>query len=300
MTRCVLTWSDVHDLATRLAERHRGHPYTGVYGVPRGGNVVAALVSQALGLPQLNQPVPDCLVVDDLIDSGDTARRYPEHRCDFLLRKPDAPEWPVLEGVPVRAGWVVFPWEYGEEAGPTDAVRRLLQHVGENPDRDGLVKTPDRVVRAYTEMTSGYRVDVAELLAVQFDQDDPPYEGVVLLRDVPFTSLCEHHLLPFTGTASVAYIPRAGGKIVGLSKLARLVDAYAHRLQVQERLTVQVVAALEEHLDPKGAACVIRATHSCMELRGVRKHTGGMVTSEVRGAFKDDPRARSELLQLMA
>jgi GTP cyclohydrolase I len=177
-------------------------------------------------------------------------------------------------------------------------VRTLLEHIGEDPDRDGLRDTPLRVVKALTETTAGYAVDVAELLSVQFDQEDATrYHGIVLVKDVPFASTCEHHLLPFTGTASVAYIPK--GHIVGLSKLARLVDAYAQRLQVQERMTVQIVNALVDNLDPLAAACVVKAEHSCMNLRGVKKHTGGMVTSELRGAFYDDPRAREELMLLL-
>jgi GTP cyclohydrolase I len=176
------------------------------------------------------------------------------------------------------------------------AVRTLLGYVGDDPDRPGLADTPGRVVRALAEMTAGYAEDPALLLRT-FVQD-VPYEGVVALLDVPFASTCEHHLLPFTGTASVAYIPQPGGPLVGISKLARLVECYALRLQVQERMTVQIVTALVQHLDPKGAACIVRAEHSCMNLRGVRKHTGGMVTSELRGAFYEDPRARDELMAL--
>jgi GTP cyclohydrolase I len=175
-------------------------------------------------------------------------------------------------------------------------VRTLLGYVGDDPDRPGLADTPGRVVRALAEMTAGYAEDPALLLRT-FVQD-VPYEGVVALLDVPFASTCEHHLLPFTGTASVAYIPQPGGPLVGISKLARLVECYALRLQVQERMTVQIVTALVQHLDPKGAACIVRAEHSCMNLRGVRKHTGGMVTSELRGAFYEDPRARDELMAL--
>jgi GTP cyclohydrolase I len=179
-----------------------------------------------------------------------------------------------------------------------ESVRFLLKHIGENPDRDGLQRTPQRVVDAWTEMTAGYDVDIYKLLAVQFDQADTPYGGIVLLRAIPFASLCEHHILPFVGTADVAYIP-GNGRIVGLSKLARLVDAYARRLQVQERMTVQIVEALEEHLQPKASACIVRADHTCMTIRGVAKTSGGMVTSELRGAFKDDARARAELMHLL-
>lgn len=180
-----------------------------------------------------------------------------------------------------------------------DAVRTILFYLGEDPDRDGLQRTPARVIEALTEMSCGHHQDVAEMLSVQFAQEETRYGGIVALRRIPFASLCEHHVLPFVGTADVAYIPGDQGRIVGLSKLARLVDAYAHRLQVQERLTVQVVEALEEHLQPKASACIIRADHTCMTIRGVAKTAGGMVTSELRGAFKDNPAARAELLHLL-
>lgn len=182
-----------------------------------------------------------------------------------------------------------------------DAVHQLLLHVGEDPSRPGLADTPRRVAKAWREMTSGYDADVSTILGVQFDQEvEPHYEGIVALRRIPFASLCEHHVLPFTGTIDVAYIPGPSRRIVGLSKLARVVDVYAKRLQVQERLTVQVVEALETHLEPLASACVVRAEHTCMSIRGVNKTAGGMVTSELRGAFRDDPRARMELMELLA
>lgn len=180
------------------------------------------------------------------------------------------------------------------------AISTLLTYIGEDPERDGLQRTPHRVVKALLETTRGYHKNPADVLDVQFQQESDPYEGIVLLREIPFASTCEHHMLPFVGTASVAYIPKPGGKIVGLSKLARLVDIFANRLQVQERLTVQIVSALLEHVDPLGAACIIRAEHTCMGIRGIKKHTGGMVTSELRGLFKDDSKAREELMSLIA
>lgn len=191
---------------------------------------------------------------------------------------------------------------YGEDViAARGAVRTLLEWMGEDPCRPGLLDTPARVVRAWREITAGYAVDVAALLSRQFSQDDEdaPYQGIVAVRDVPFASTCEHHLMPFVGTCSLAYIPEPGGPLVGLSKLARLIDAYALRLQVQERMTAQIVEALVGHLQPRGAACIVTAEHSCMNLRGVKKHTGGMVTSELRGLFFDDVKARDELVQLL-
>jgi GTP cyclohydrolase I len=158
------------------------------------------------------------------------------------------------------------------------AVREILLAVGENPDREGLQNTPGRVARSYAELMIGLRSDPRVHLRTVFHER---YDEVVLLRDIEFHSLCEHHLLPFTGRAHVAYLP--GGKVVGLSKLARLVEGFARRPQVQERLTTQVADALMEELNPIGAACVIEAVHTCMTIRGVRKPGSAMVTSALRG-----------------
>jgi GTP cyclohydrolase I len=174
------------------------------------------------------------------------------------------------------------------------AVREILIAIGEDPEREGLVRTPIRVARAYAELMAGLRTDPRAHLKTVFHER---YQEVVLLRDIEFHSLCEHHLLPFTGKAHVAYIP--DGKVVGLSKLARLVEGYARRPQVQERLTTQIADALMEELNPIGAACVIEAVHTCMTMRGVKKHGSTMVTSELRGIFKDNPASRAEILSLM-
>lgn len=174
------------------------------------------------------------------------------------------------------------------------AVREILLAVGENPDREGLLKTPNRVARAYGELMAGLREDPRLHLKTVFHER---YDEVVLLRDIEFHSLCEHHLLPFTGRAHVAYLP--DGKVVGLSKLARLVEGFARRPQVQERLTTQVADALMEELNPLGAACVIEATHTCMTIRGAKKPGSTMVTSALRGLFKENPSSRAEILTLM-
>jgi GTP cyclohydrolase I len=173
-----------------------------------------------------------------------------------------------------------------------EAIRTLLGELGEDPDRPGLVGTPDRVRRMYAELTEGYRTDPESVLnSATFEVD---YDEMVVVRDIEFYSLCEHHLLPFFGRAHVGYLPR--GRIIGLSKIPRVVDMYAHRLQVQERLTHQVAGFLMERLRPKGAACVIEATHLCTVMRGVRKQEATMVTSSMLGTFRADPRTRSEFL----
>ena len=174
------------------------------------------------------------------------------------------------------------------------AVREILLAVGEDPDREGLLKTPNRVARAYSELMAGLRQDPKAHLKTVFTER---YDEVVLLRDIEFHSLCEHHLLPFTGRAHVAYLP--DGKVVGLSKLARLVEGYARRPQVQERLTTPIADALMQELNPIGAACVIEAVHTCMTIRGAKKHGSIMVTSALRGIFKENPASRAEILALM-
>ena len=175
-----------------------------------------------------------------------------------------------------------------------NAVREILIAIGENPDREGLVKTPSRVAKAYAELIAGLQEDPRRHLQTVFHEN---YDEVVLLRDIEFNSLCEHHLLPFTGVAHIAYLPK--GKVVGLSKLARLVEGFARRPQVQERLTAQIADALMEELQPRGAACVIEAKHTCMTIRGVKKAGSVMVTSALRGVFKSNPSSRAEMLALI-
>ena len=174
------------------------------------------------------------------------------------------------------------------------AVREILIAVGEDPDRDGLKETPERVARAYQEMFTGLETDPAEVLSKTFEID---HDEMVLVRDIEVWSTCEHHLLPFTGVAHVAYIP-SKGRITGLSKLARLVDAFAKRPQVQERLTTQVADALVEHLHPQGVMVVIECEHLCMTMRGVRKPGAKTVTSAVRGVM-NSPATRAEAMSLI-
>ena len=176
-----------------------------------------------------------------------------------------------------------------------DLITRLLVEVGEDPTREGLVKTPGRVARAMEYLTSGYRTNVAEVLnGALFSVD---YNEMVIVRDIDFYSLCEHHLLPFFGKCHVAYIPN--GKIIGLSKIPRLVDMFARRLQVQERLTTQIAETIREKIHPKGVAVVIEAQHLCMIMRGVEKQNSVAVTSSMLGSFKADQNTRNEFLNLV-
>jgi GTP cyclohydrolase I len=174
-----------------------------------------------------------------------------------------------------------------------DAVRMLLEAIGEDPGRPGLAETPRRVAEMYAELLSGHDDDPRRHLEVVFAAD---HDEMVMVRDIPFASLCEHHMLPFIGKAHVAYIPNTDGTVTGLSKLARLVDGYARRLQVQERLTTEIVDALELTLRPRGSLVVIEAEHLCMTVRGVKKPGAYTITSAVRGLFRNDASARAEAM----
>jgi GTP cyclohydrolase IA len=174
------------------------------------------------------------------------------------------------------------------------AVRQILEAIGEDPDREGLVDTPRRIADMYEELFGGLSIDPADYLKVGFEEH---HKEMVILRDIPFTSSCEHHLLPFVGKAHVGYIP--SGRIVGLSKLARVVDGFARRPQLQERLTSQIADTIVETINPRGAGVVIEAQHFCMIARGVKKPGSTMVTSAMRGIFKTNPPTRSEFLDFI-
>jgi len=174
------------------------------------------------------------------------------------------------------------------------AVNEILLAVGEDPKREGLKKTPERVARMYAELLAGMQKDPEKHLRSVFTEN---YDEIVLLRDIPFYSICEHHLMPFIGQAHVAYLP--SGRILGISKLARIVDCFARRLQAQERLTYQIADFIMNRLKPQGVAVVLEASHSCMTIRGIKKPGSVMVTSALRGIFKRDPKSRSEIMSLM-
>ncbi len=176
------------------------------------------------------------------------------------------------------------------------AVREILLAIGEDPDRDGLARTPTRIADMYAEIFSGLREDAGTHLAVRFEAE---HDEMILVRDIPLYSMCEHHLIPFFGRAHVAYIPGPDGRITGLSKLARLVDVYAKRPQVQERLTTDIADTLERELQPRGVFVSIEAEHLCMSMRGVRKPGSLTVTQAVRGLFKSNPPTRAEVMSLL-
>ena len=177
-----------------------------------------------------------------------------------------------------------------------EAVRTLIRWAGDDPEREGLVQTPARVARAYREFFSGYESDPMQILATTFSEVDG-YDEMVVLKDIRFESYCEHHMVPIIGRAHVAYLPEH--RVVGISKLARLVDVYAKRLQIQEKMTVQIADALNTVLQPKGVAVILEAAHQCMSTRGVHKPGASLVTSRMLGAFRDDPSTRREFLSIV-
>lgn len=280
-------------LTLRRGLLHPGISTIHLYGVPRGGIAAALAVSAAIrGHGYATRCVDDTseadLIVDDIIDSGSTQLRYEELAPHAIFKALVTPNDSL--------GWVTFPWECSESSDHSgeDIGLRLLQYVGEDTTRSGLKETPARVAKAWRFWTKGYAESPAELLKTFVDGAEGANE-LVLVRDIPFYSHCEHHLAPIFGTATIGYIPN--GRIVGLSKLSRLLDVYARRLQVQERLTAQVADALAQHLQPLGVGVVINARHLCMESRGICKQGHETVTSALRGCLMDAA-PREEFMRL--
>lgn len=258
-----------------------------VYPVPRGGIPAALALAQHLDIVLVDSPSKARVIVDDLIDTGETMKRFDGAIPFYALI--DKRSWGHGDD------WVIWPWEGDAEGGIEDNIRRLLQYVGEDPTRGGLEETPKRVAKAWAEWCQGYGQDPAEMLKT-FEDGAEGVDEMVVVKDIPFYTHCEHHMAPFFGTATIAYLPDQ--KIVGLSKLSRLLDIYARRLQVQERLGCQIADAIMEHLGALGCGVVINARHLCMESRGIKKQGSTTTTSALRGLFKEDPAVRNEFLQL--
>ncbi len=295
-----ITWRAVDLLASNVADEILKCWKMGsvnCYPIPRGGIYAAMAVSKSLArrkdsvdsvdLRIVDNPDHAEIYIDDIIDSGRTKKRF----IDKYGKKPFFSLAPKPAGV-----WVVFPWEkMCEETGPEENISRILQYIGEDGTREGLVETPSRVIRAYDELFAGYKMDISSLVK-KFEDKNALCDEMIISKDIEFYSMCEHHMLPFFGKAAVAYIP--GKSIIGLSKLARIVDAFSKRLQVQEKLTTQITKAIDDHLDPKGSACVIEAQHFCCMARGVGKQSSVMKTSSLTGVFRQ-PEVRSEFFSLI-
>ncbi len=284
-------------LMRQLCEKIPFEKYKAIAGIPRGGAPVAAYMSAVSGLPlvPVQDSSPDVLIVDDLADSGTSRSRYHDNDFAVLFVKSNCPTdlFPTYYCVCGVNDWVRFWWEEKQET-IQDNITRILQYIGEDPSREGLVETHNRVARSYEYLFSGYKQSPSDLITV-FENDG--YNQIILLKDIELYSMCEHHMLPFYGKAHVAYIPNK--KIIGVSKLARIVDLYARRLQIQERIGEQVTSTLMEWLEPLGAACIIEAIHLCMRMRGVSKQNSVMVTSSLKGVFMDNMETREELLRLI-
>lgn len=296
MNKTVLNHADIATLShsVREAITASGMQFKKCFPIPRGGvSASYAIYDASCPFVIVNSPEEADFFIDDIIDSGETMRRY----CDDYPGKLFFALIDKLNGEYANE-WIVFPWEVtnkGTDESATDIVTRLLQYVGEDPERGGLLDTPKRVLKAWKHFGSGYDVDVAKLLKV-FEDGGEVYDEMVIVKDIPIYSKCEHHLESIFGTATIAYIPN--GKIVGLSKLSRLADAFARRLQVQERLTAQIADALETYVKPKGVGVIIKARHMCMESRGICQQGHHTVTSALRGVIKSDQTARAEFLKL--
>lgn len=297
MTPTYVTPTQIYIEAVRLAgELHLDPKTDTIYGIPRGGVPVAMMLSGMSGCRFTLDIAEANVIVDDIIDSGTTmhAARIIK-RAERDDRKLTARFGALFDKRHAQwAGqWLVMPWEGGSFGSGEDIITRLLQYIGEDPKRVGLKDTPKRVLAAWKEWADGYAQDPKVILKT-FTENGA--DEMVVVRDIPFVSKCEHHLSDIVGTAHVGYIP-ARGKIVGLSKLPRLVNCFAHRLQVQERMTHQIATALMVHTDALGAGVLVRATHHCMSTRGVRVHGSSTVTSVMLGVFKQ-PETRAEFFSL--
>lgn len=293
MNKVILDHCHISMLAMEIRSKLRnfGLENKKCYPIPRGGVPAAYSVYDRELCPFVivNSPEEADFFLDDIIDSGRTMEIY----CD------NYPGKPFLALIDKTAGeysdaWVVFPWEGSVEAGIEENIVRLLEYVGENPNRGGLLETPHRVAKAWAHWCGGYDMDPKSILKV-FEDGAEKHDQMVTVKDIPFYSHCEHHLAPFFGTVTISYIPN--GKIVGLSKLSRLADMFARRLQVQERLTDQIADALMEHLGPIGVGVMIKARHMCMESRGTRQQGHHTITTALRGVMKTEHQTRSEFLR---
>jgi len=306
MRKRFVTWDEIDEIIKKgfldvfnsaYEASKKGNPIRripSIYAIPRGGLYVLNRIREIY--PKLDYRVIDSpeyadLVVDDLIDSGKT--------LDEILRvnRSFTPFVLFDKRQDNEKTYYVFPWE-DVDKDAQDLVTRRIEMIGENPLREGLVKTPERVVRADNELFAGYEVDTKGMIdkAVFSDGGDQ----MICLNNIEIYSTCEHHILPFTGVAHVGYIPR-DGKVVGVSKIARVIDAFARRLQIQERITEQTAKALfdNEKLNPQGVGVIIEAFHLCMRARGVGKQRSVMTTSAMLGCFRDNIEVREEFMSLI-
>lgn len=296
MEKKIVSWNEFEIQISSLITQLEGKKieFDSVHGVPRGGVAIAVALSHYFKVPIVNDVRKGTLIVDDIADSGKTLARFPDNKKAVLFFK-DHCKTPVDIFVDKATAWIEFPWEAGEMPAE-DAVVRMIEAIGDDPTREGLLQTPKRVVKSWKELFSGYSKNAADILSVTFEDGVKDCDELVICSDIEFYSTCEHHMLPIIGKMHIGYIPDK--KVVGLSKLARLGDMFARRLQIQEKMTKQIADALMEHLKPKGVAVVITAKHFCMCARGVNKQNSWMTTSSMQGVLREKPEARAEFLRL--
>ena len=298
-----LTHNDVQDLTNFMGDimhkkgwlRKPGY-LAKCYPIPRGGIPAAYALDANFNIDLVNTPEEADFFFDDIIDSGETRKKYSE--------KYDKPFYALIDKtssdclLKYQDAWIVFPWEGAASGSIEDNIRRILQYTGDDANREGLLETPRRVVKALDTWFSGYKFtddDIKNVLKV-FEDGAETYDQMVVVKDIPIYSKCEHHMADIFGTVTIAYIP--DGKIVGLSKLSRLADIFARRLQVQERLTSDIAGTLNKYLEPKGVAVMIKARHMCMESRGICQQGHHTITTALHGAFKDEDSTRAEFMAL--
>lgn len=294
-----ITYSEIDEAAKNAAIVIKSLGYKKCFPIPRGGVPAAfALLKYCPELEIVGSADEAQFYVDDLVDSGTTAHTYNDKPFIALFCKQSSYRIPnhVNIGSVAPDKWLVFPWEDNSVGSAEDIAVRLLQYIGEDPNREGLVETPARFLKAWGHWARGYKQNPADVLKV-FEDGAEGCDEMILVNNIPVWSHCEHHIAPIIGKAWVAYIPN--GKIVGLSKIPRLVDIFARRLQVQERLTNQIADALMEHLQPKGCAILIEARHLCMESRGIEKVGAATTTSALRGVFMENLATRAEFFSMV-
>ena len=296
MNKKYIKWNDFQDLVKVLANKIKKDKYNSLYGIPRGGIHVAQALRSILKLPLVISPQEKTLIIDDVADSGYTLSRYDKNDTAVLHLKTTSKIIPTYFAEKLDC-WIVYPWERLEEdkaEGLQDNIRRLLQYLGEDINREELKETPKRVQKAWEFWTSGYGKDSKSVMKVF---KNPGIDQLIVVPKIDFYSHCEHHLAPFYGQIHIGYVPN--GKVLGVSKFARLVEIYARRLQIQERLTQQIADDIMKYLDPQGVGVVIRGIHLCMISRGVEKQNTEMVTSAMLVFFRDKPELRAEFLALI-
>jgi len=267
----LITWQQITQRVSQLDKTKK------YYGVPRGGQYISAMLNPVDTIEEAD------IIIDDLIDSGKTKKEYEKYDKPFIGLFNKQTE------IGIKNKWLVFPWEIKEEPVEDNFVR-ILQYLGEDVKREGLKDTPKRYIKFLKEFLTP-----KEFNFTTFDAEGT--DEMIIQTNIPFYSLCEHHIAPFFGVANVAYIPK--DRIVGLSKLARTVDLYANKLQNQERITTQIAERLMYELEPLGVAVSMKAQHLCMCMRGVKKHDTWTTTSKMVGVFKTDLNARNEFLNLI-